>query len=672
MRFFKRKGLLFLIPIAVMLLVFTNKLIEDQYSVNLIQYWQRSQPLNTQEIKWLGDHGPIMYGADQNSPPLRYVDPDTGQYKGFSVDMLQALSIELGAEIKFKPESFNDSLESLKTGETDIMDIFPSEQRAKDYLFSDPLYKIRGIILVPENSTSIASYRDLGDKRVAVVSGDYAVEFLDSRLGDINFIKTPDMESAIKLMVNGDADCVIGDEPVIIHFIGSLNYKDSTKIIDEPVYELNAVLALPKSEPELLTILNKGIMSIKNKHVTEKIQQKWFGISTPTTTSVISSKIAVYLWLGIFASILIFYALYFWNEKLKQEVRKRTGELFESKNDLETIFDGVTYFMVVVDRNYNILNANKAFCSYNNLQKPAVNGMNCRDFPALLYNGHVKTLTDETFSSGIEKNGELNMGDNVFEIGIFPLLDMNKNVAKVLMAIKDVTTLKINEKRMLQADKMAAVGQLAAGVAHEIRNPLGLIRNYAYLLKNHLAPDDERSQKSIKVIEGSVDRASSIISNLLNFSRISGEGSVRVNVREFLQEILSLEGKMLRQNNILAEIECEDISCMINQDSLRHIVLNLISNSIDAMPEGGRLRIECFLKHRKLHLVLSDTGTGINSGDLDNIFHPFFTTKEPGKGTGLGLYIAYNEVQKFGGEIKAESETGVGTTFKLILPIGDE
>lgn len=668
-----KKKFLILIPIVLFLIIFANKLIVNQYNINIIQYFYKSQPLTDDEKQWLNQHGPIIYGADKNSPPLRYVDTETGQYKGVSVDLTQALSIELGVEIKFKPQVFSDALVSLDKAQIDIFDIFPSSERGKSYLFSDPIYNIRGVILVPSGNTNIKSFADLKGKKIALVNGDFAVEYLNSTLSDVNFVKTDDMEHAIKLLMNGQADCVVGDEPVISYFTDILKIKDKTNILDTPLYEKGVVLAIPKSEPELLSIINKGVLSLKEKNTAEKIQQKWFGISTPITRDTLSEKVFTYVWIGTALFLIVFYFLYYWNEKLKQEVKRQTEELFVSKNDLETIFDGVTYFMVVVDTNFNILNANRAFCSYTNINKDNVTKMNCSDFPDILFNQPTKELILETFNNNIEKSGEITIDFNVFEIGTFPLFDKNKNTVKVLLAIKDVTQFKINEKRLLQSDKMAAVGQLAAGIAHEIRNPLGLIRSYSYILKKRLIKDDKKSLMAIDIIDEAVDRSSNIINNLLNFSRMSGDVKELINLREFIQGILNLEDKAFTSSDIHSVLVCpEDLTYSLNQESLKHILINLISNSIDAMNNGGILKIECATDDFNLLLTVSDTGAGIQEKHIDNIFHPFFTTKPLGKGTGLGLYIIYNEVQKFGGKITVKSKLSEGTTFKIILPLGDD
>lgn len=666
----KRKSFIAILFVILYITILTNKFIEDQYNVNLIQYFNKSQGLTVDEKQWLKKHNTIIYGADKNSPPLRYVDSETNQYKGISVDLIQALSIEIGSEIKFKPLVFNEALEALDKGQIDICDIFPSYERSKKYLFSDPIYNIKSVILVPMGNKSINSYKDLKGKKVAVIEGDYAIEYLNNNLSGIDFKCTKDMEHAIRLFMTGEVDCVVGDEPVISYFIAQLKYKDKACILDTPLCEKGVVLAVPKSEQKLLNIINKGVLSMKKKKLASKIQQKWFGISASISKDGISNEILINLGWVSCIFMLIFGVLYYWNDRLKAEVKHQTEELFISRNDLQITFDGVTYFMIVVDRDYNIVNVNKAFCNYSNVSKKDAIKMKCSDFSEMLYNKCALNLIKEVFTCGNGGKGEIKISDKIFEIETFPLEDKSKKVIKVLLAIKDVTELKINEKILLQSDKMAAVGQLAAGVAHEIRNPLGLIRNYTYIIKKELEEKNERTMKSINVIESSVDRASNIIDNLLNFSRMSSDVEEEVDIKEVVQNILSLEKKVMEKQNIKLILEFnEKIVCSINEESLKHIVINLISNAIDAMQKGGTLNIKCNKNDDKIYFSISDTGIGIKKEDLDNIFHPFFTTKSPGKGTGLGLYIVYNEVQKFGGEIKALSEENKGTTFKLILPL---
>lgn len=665
-----KKSIFIIMAIVLCIFSFVDRFIKYKYDVNLIQFFRNSGQLTEDEKKWLEEHGTIIYGADQNSPPLRYVDSETRQYKGISVDIINALSIEMGVEIKFKPLIFDEALKSLAEGKTNMCDMFPSAEREKYYLFSDPIYNLRGVILVRDNEAKIKSYRDLKDVKVAVPKGDFAIEYLNVNVSDIKYVYTNDMENAIKLLVKGDASAVVGDEPVIGYFIEKLKVKDSVKILDPPLYEKGVVLGVPKSQTKLLSILNKAIFNMKRKNTVEKIQQKWFGISTPISKEEISQKVMAYLGLMASAFMLIFYFLYYWNKKLQTEVKRQTEELYVSRNDLQTTFDGVAYFMVVVDSQCNIVNVNRAFSDYVKVEKEAIIGKSCSEYKGLLCTDCSRCAIKETFINGGGYKREIKYDNRVFELDAFPLEDKNKNILKVLLAIKDVTTLKMNEKQLLEASKMAAVGQLAAGVAHEIRNPLGLIRNYTYILKKQLNGENEKASRAIEVIESSVDRASSIIDNLLNFSRISGDIKEKANIKEFVKNLMNLENKAMQQKGIKAILECEeDIICSINLEALKHILINLISNSIDAMPGGGSFKIECMKNDRTLCFNVSDTGTGIKKEDMDKIFNPFFTTKAPGKGTGLGLYIVYNQVQKLGGEIQVISEVDKGTTFRINLPL---
>ncbi|MGK0469346.1 MAG: PAS domain S-box-containing protein, partial [Clostridium sp.] len=635
----KINNMFILLFICVFVVIFMNKLVENKYNINIITYVQESVPLTYEEKEWLKKN-PIIYGADNNSPPLRYVDEETKQYKGTSIDIIQALSVELEVEIKYKPFIFKDAFTNLDKGQISMCDMFPSPDRSKKYLFSDPFYNLRGVILVPVENNKVRSYSDLSGLRVAVPNGDYAIEFLNSKNINVVYTYTQSIQEAVKLLVNGQVDSVVGDEPVVSYFINEMNIKDSYKIIDPPLYEKGVVLAVTKSNQTLVNILNKSILSIKKKNVTEKIQQKWFGISSPISSKGLSDEIIIYIGLASLLIFLIIYAMYYWNSRLKDEVKKQTEELYISKNDLQTTFDGLSYLMIVIDKNCTISNVNKAFCQFWGLRKDEAIGEKCELYKALICLNCNNCCNRQTFPGGIKEKYDISYNDRFFSVDTFPIEDKNKEIIKKLFVIKDVTDMKITEKQLLQADKMVAVGQLAAGVAHEIRNPLGLIRSYTYVLKGQIKEENERIKKCIHVIETSVDRASNIVDNLLNFSRMSNDTKGKVNIKEFTQGILNLEMKILELHNIILKQDYEDnMFYIVNIESLKHILINLITNAIDSMPDGGALFVKCSRFEGELVYEISDTGTGIKKKDLDNIFHPFFTTKPPGKGTGLGLYI---------------------------------
>ena len=233
------------------------------------------------------------------------------------------------------------------------------------------------------------------------------------------------------------------------------------------------------------------------------------------------------------------------------------------------------------------------------------------------------------------------------------------------------TKLSRTQAQLIQAEKMAAIGQLASGVAHEVNNPLtAIVMNTAFLLDR--VKGDEHLKKKLKIIEKEADRATEIVKGLLAFSRKVKETEKKSSdIHQIIEDTLKPIEHQLSLNNInIVRKFVEKLpEVLINANQIQQVFLNIINNARDAMPQGGELIITTdLIQSKKVIISFTDTGEGIPVERLSKIFDPFYTTKGPKKGTGLGLAVSYEIIKNHQGEMRVESEVGKGSSFKVILP----
>lgn len=227
------------------------------------------------------------------------------------------------------------------------------------------------------------------------------------------------------------------------------------------------------------------------------------------------------------------------------------------------------------------------------------------------------------------------------------------------------------ESQLIQSEKMAAIGQLAAGIAHELRNPLAIVMNALWDLRQLVGDGNAEVSEDIHIAEEEITRAQAIIKNLLEFSRESGVDLEAVDINDLLTRTVQLLQRYLQSSGVRVAIDVADIPpCLANANAIRQILLNLITNAVQAMPDGGDLRLRTTRVDGtdRVRLEVHDTGVGIPAAHLQDVFNPFYTTKAPGQGTGLGLSVVHSIVRRYRGEIQLTSTVGEGTTFVIELP----
>ncbi len=227
------------------------------------------------------------------------------------------------------------------------------------------------------------------------------------------------------------------------------------------------------------------------------------------------------------------------------------------------------------------------------------------------------------------------------------------------------------QQQLVQSEKLASIGQLTAGIVHDVKNPLAVIKGIAELIQIEDPALSAFSREQVGLIRDNASHANAIVSDLLTFARQSTPKWQRQDLRDTVQAALRLTEYLLRQAGVQpeADLPAEPVMTVYDNRQIEQVLINLIQNAVQAMPSGGVLRIGLTVADERALLTVADTGVGISPESIGRVFDPFYTTKSEGDGTGLGLSVTYGIISQHGGEIWASSERDRGTTFSIRLPI---
>ena len=360
-------------------------------------------------------------------------------------------------------------------------------------------------------------------------------------------------------------------------------------------------------------------------------------------------------------------------EQVLDHLRDTNKKLSVAKDQLQAVFDTAGVCISIIDPELRVINCNEKqrelLASEN---KGDLRGRYCyevycgNDSPALACPA-IETIETgrSVFIREIKKKGRF------FQIVTSPLKDADGGLTAIIEVSVDVTEKKKAEEGRRRAEKLAAVGLLGAGLAHEINNPLGNILGYSKML---LMEGDltERQKERLEIIAEQARKGSEIIRGLLEFSRQSTPALAPVNVNEIIAKAIKTSSLLLQTRGIRLDLKPGDVpATKADPVQLGQVIDNLIQNAIHAM-EGARdplLIIETGLKDKEIEISVTDNGTGIPDAVVLNIFDPFFTTKSVGKGVGLGLSICAGIINAHGGSIGVESEPGRGTRIFFSVPV---
>ena len=357
----------------------------------------------------------------------------------------------------------------------------------------------------------------------------------------------------------------------------------------------------------------------------------------------------------------------------------------EHRRFTESVLDALPVSLYVIDRDYRIVMWNRhREIGIQGIPRDTVIGRNVFEVLARYPQGKLSREFQRAFETGkierIEQRTVAADGSTKYWlVSKVPMRDADTGEITHVITVGEDVTMRVEAIHAVgRAEKLAAVGRLAAGVVHEINNPLATISACAESLEARVSEgvfgdseDANDLKEYLSLIRSEAFRCKGITTGLLDFSRVRTGERHPIEIEEVLKSSANLLNHQKRGNNIEIELKIEENLPTVEADAgqIQQAVIALSTNAIDAMPDGGTLTFNAFSDSRRLIIEVSDTGHGITPENLPKIFEPFFTTKEVGRGTGLGLAVCYGIITDHDGRLNVRSNIGKGTTFSIFLPL---
>ncbi|MDD3127352.1 MAG: transporter substrate-binding domain-containing protein [Candidatus Izemoplasmatales bacterium] len=681
--------------------------------------YMRRVAMAADEMSSYHDPGVYMIRGDYDFAPFEFVNSE-GKPDGYNIDIMNAVARAASINVKIDLGRWDIVRKQLENKLIDgLCGMLDTEERRDKIAFAEPTAQISYSLFTLKKS-QIKSIEDVAGKKLIVQKGtlenDYAVK---NKLTD-KLIVESDWSKILPRLAAGEADCALF--PTFIG-INMSRERQLNEIIPAgpPLYKSPYCIAVPKEKTYLLFKFNEGLRKIRESGELEKIRHKWFGASEIEHEH--SFKFLKYLlWTTIPLVIAVLF-FFIWTAALKRQVISKTAELLEelmkrkraqdellkTKIYYQCIINSMPSILVGLDRNMMIVNMNWEAEKLTGLSSNDASGKKFHE----IFSGYAEFSDDiknsinkkimfskhKTFFSPDKKR-------TVVTINAYPLL--NEGIAGAVIRIDDVTERTRFEEMMVQTEKMLSIGGLAAGMAHEINNPLGIIIHGADNIERRLFGDiqgnvqaaqecgvpfekvkeyaEKRSiNEFINDIKDGGQRASKIVSGMIQF-RHGPEGSfVHCPIAKLVNESLALaasdydlKGKYDFASvkiNTSFESEQTGISCIPSQ--IKHVLFNMIKNSVQAMaakkytaPDTPTISIKTSTGNDMAEIVIEDNGAGMDVEVKRRIFEPFYTTHDVGEGTGLGLFVSYSIItEKHSGSISVDSQKGKFTRFTIKLPM---
>lgn len=609
----------------------------------------------------------IVVVGDKDYPPYGFVD-ESGVYKGFNVDIIKAIALETGYDLKIYYLPWWEVERYLKAGKADIiLGMTYSESSRQEFFLTNSYFKDQQSIFVSSDNYIVTGIHDLQGIKVGIQRGESINKEITEKY-NLNYKKVETQPEGLQMLLKGEVDAFIGNELTGRYWLQKNDKEKEIKIAGDALATFNYTFAVNKQNKDLAAELNAGLQEIKRKGTYDKIYQKWFGHSVPDNTNLIRNLLTLTIVVALVVIIIILILLRI-NRLLKGVVSEKTKELTDKNQELvninslmKSIFSNVKNGFVLIDRNLNITIYNSQLFNLFEIDPSS----NVEEVKRVLE----KYISFDKVINAFEKKNELliqqlNFKANGVSKSIGYNLTLTEDSNSVVISLWDNTEEKKYLRQMLLDDKLSALGRLVSGIVHEVRNPLMTIKVLVDLIPQKIE-EPKFKESLITLLPQEIDRLTSLLSELLDYSKPSESRKQLLELKKVLPSLISLLEPLLDKKGIKLTHTLDACKVFSDENHLKQILINLIFNSIEAIHSSqGHIHIEAKNLGDKTQISIRDNGLGIQEENINKIFDPFFTTKE--KGTGLGLATTYQLVKENNGEILISSEPNNGTFVQIIL-----
>ncbi|MDD2219992.1 MAG: transporter substrate-binding domain-containing protein [Desulfoplanes sp.] len=608
-------------------------------------------------------------GVRAISPPFSFLSIENGNQviRGYTIDEWLMIGKFIKADIKFiQIPDLNKRKTLLKAGKIHFIS-HGTRELAKElgYTFIPVDYSLKQHLYVNKSCTSVTCLKDLHRKRISIMQGvDYDPAVHKLR----NVIEVPSGLEALNMLNNGVVDVFIApSEKEADYIIAAQEFKNVLKK-GMPLREIPLGIMIPPDKPELTLKLEKAVEHLKSIGALQQLRDKWFGRSI-TDTSRLGRYAQRLLFalsgLGIFLIVTMG-----WSFLLRHKVAQITKDLRRTEQRYRVLIESSPDMIFLVNEEGTILHANKQVQTTLSLEPdqniPIDHIMDKEDVPGM------KAFLHKLFNDGYGKH-EFTLrgrgGDRiVVEIAGQPIEEEQAEDMACLFA-RDVSERNKMEEDLIQSERLAIIGKMAASVAHEINNPLSIIQANAeeLLYSDHLTTD---IKEGLSAILRNAERAGEITRGVLAQSAPKALCLEKINVQDLLEQSVMLVSPKAKKNTITIKVTAGPLFFNGDVRSLQQVFMNLLFNALEHTDSDKQITLTAVKtgtgENSTIQIVVRDQGQGIVRKNLRQIFEPFFTSRKGG--FGLGLFISRRIVERNNGLIYAESESGKGTAMILEFP----